>query len=217
MKGLGNNERKYFLGIANGKVTYRPAKDAEVQTFDFVEGRITGISRRDATINGKPMKFYEFSIENGGEKYVLSLLMDSSVARGIILPLASVQNFAGLSFRISPWLKDAYTNVSVYANGQKLNWGIDPKDLPPIKTVQVGLKEYTDDTERIQLIESLVDQINERITATANDVDYDQYPADGNVGDQYYDDGLHNGTGPAGPGEPAPGGPGPDYGPGTRM
>ena len=212
MKGLGNNERRFFLGIANGKVTYRPAKDAEVQNFDYVEGRITGISRRDATINGQAMKFYEFGIENGGEKYVLSVLMDSSVARGIILPLASVQDFAGLSFRISPWLKDAYTNVSVYANGQKLNWGIDPKDLPPVEKVTVGMKEYTDDTKRIQLVESLVDQINERIAASGSgEVDYTQFPGDsaGNEGAGVYDDGLTNGKGPAGPG--------PDYGPGVHV
>jgi len=214
MKGLGNNERRFFLGIANGKVTYRPAKDAEVQNFDFVEGRITGISRRDATINDHAMKFYEIGIENGGEKYVLSVLMDSSVARGIILPLASVKNFAGLTFKISPWLKDAYTNVSVYVKtpdgkSEKLNWGIDPKDLPPVEKVTVGLKEYTDDTKRIQLVESLVDQINECIAASGSgEVDYSQFPGDGagEQGEGVYDDGLSNGQGP-----------GPDYGPGVHV
>ena len=206
MQGLGNRERKFFLGIAEGKITYRPNKDSEKTTYDFVEGRITGISRRDATINDKNIKFYEIGIENGGNNFVLSVPMDGSVARGIILQLASVQNFAGTTVRISPWLKDTYTNVSVYANGQKLNWAIDPKDLPPVKMVVVGNKEYPDDSERMALVEKLVSEIVERIAAEsvegAGVVDYEEPAPAGPV----YNDGLDNGQGPM-----------PDYGPGVHV
>ena len=163
MQGLGNNEKKKYLGIAQGKVTYRPCKDAERQLFDFVEGKVKQILRRDATVNGQPMKFYDFIIFDGEENLALSVPMDSSAARGIILPLAGIQDFAGVAVRISPWLKDTYTNVSVYVNGQRLNWGVEPKELPPIEKVTVGAKEYVDDSKRMAFIDGLVDAINLRI------------------------------------------------------
>lgn len=197
MNGLGNNERKLFLGIAKGKITYRPSRDAERQEYDYVEGRIKGITRRDANINGENIKFYEITIENGSNSFVLSVPQDGSVARGIILSLAGIKNFSGVTVRISPWMKETYTNVSVYANGQKAGWAIDPKDLPPIKKVVVGRKEYIDDSERVELVEKLVDEINARIAqepATPGNpiVDYDQEP--NQEVEPLYNDGLNNGS-----------------------
>lgn len=188
MNGLGNRERKLFLGIAQGKVTYRAGRDAEVQTFDYVEGIIKGITRRDATINDKDIKFYEIAIQNGSNNFVLSVPMDGSVARGIILSLASIQNFGGLVVRISPWIKETFTNVSVYANGEKVNWAIDPSQLPPLKKVTVGRKEFIDDTDRVAFVEGLVDEINARIaSAPAGSA----APVEGAA--PVYDDGLSNG------------------------
>ena len=183
MTGLGNNERKIYLGIANGKITYRPGRDMERQLFDFVEGKMREIRRRDATINNAPVKFYDFIIENGADTYALSVPVDSGIARGIILPLMSVGNFSDTMIRVSPWLKDTYTNVSVYANGQKLNWGIDPKELPPVEKVPVGNKEYVDDSKRVNFVEGLVDTINERLraasSAQAGTVDVERVPRTG--------------------------------------
>jgi len=163
MQGLGNNERKVFLGIAQGKITYRASRDAEKQEFDYVEGQLKDILRRNARINDKDMRFYDFIIENGSETFALSVLMESGIARGIILPLMSINDFSGLTIRISPWLKDTYTNVSVYANGARLNWGIDPKALPPVKEIKAGTKTFVDDSDRVSFIDGLVDVINERI------------------------------------------------------
>ena len=182
MQGLGNNERKRYLGVAQGKITYRPGRDAERRSFDFVEGEVKDILRRDATINGQAMKFYDFILFDGEDNLALSVPMDSSVARGIILPLAGIQNFAGVTVRIRPWLKDTYTNVSVYVKAidgslERLDWGIDPKALPPIEKVTVGAKEYIDDFKRIAFIDGLVDTINLRIKqapAPANAVDYER-------------------------------------------
>jgi len=201
MTGLGNNERKIFLGIAQGKITYRAGRDAEKQEFDFVEGRIKGITRRDAHINDKDIKFYEIAIENGNNKFILSVPMDGSVARGIILSLAGIQNFSETTVKISPWLKDTYTNVSVYANGEKAGWVIDPKELPPVKEIKAGTKTFYDDSERVDLVEKMVDSINERIatepaSSNAPMVDYDQYPGQGGV----VNDGLDNGSGGGFPG-----------------
>lgn len=180
MTGLGNNDRKIYLGVANGKITYRPGRDMERQMYDFVEGRMREIRRRDATINNAPVKFYDFIIENGADTYALSVPVDSSIARGIILPLMSIGNFSDTTIRISPWLKDQYTNVSVYANGQRLNWGVDPKALPAVERVTVGGKEYVDDSKRINFVEGLVDAVNERLrsasSAQAGMVDVERVP-----------------------------------------
>jgi len=205
--GLGNNERKIFLGIYMGKITCRSSRDAERETYDFVEGVLTGITRRDANIKNKDISFYDFAIENRGDKYVLSVPMDGSVARGIILPLANIPTFSGVPIRISPWIKNDHTNISVYAHGQKVNWVIEPKDLPPLeKVITKAGKEIIDDSDRMNFIDGLVDQINDRLAAEANAsptptpvVDYEETPAP--APDGYYNDGLSNGCEPAyGPG-----------------
>lgn len=186
MQGLGNNERKCFLGIAQGKITYRPGRDAERQLFDFVEGTVKEILRRDATINGEPIKFYDFIIQNGSDTYALSVPINSGPARDIVLRLASIENFSGQTIRFSPWLKDTYTNVALYANGKKLDWGVDPKALPPINRVKVGRKEVIDDSERVDFIEGLVDTINTRLRQAtyvpSAPVDYERVPEEGAAG-----------------------------------
>ena len=199
--GLGNNERKIFLGIYMGKITCRSSRDAERETYDFVEGELTGITRHDANINGKDISFYDFAIKNRGDKYVLSVPMDGSVARGIILPLANIPTFSGVLLRISPWLKNDYTNISVYAHGQKVNWVVEPKELPALEEVVTkGGKKFVDDSARMDFINDLVDQINKRLAAEANAspspapvVDYEEPQAPTSGG--YFDDGLSNGRG----------------------
>ena len=164
LPGLTNNERKAFLGIKLGKITYRPGKDAEPETYDNLSGVLKSITKREATINDTSMLFYDFIMENSGKIFDLSIPVGSGVARSIILSLASIKDFNGQTIRISPYLKDGkYTNVSVYSNGERQHWVCEPNEVPAVKKINTGSKELTDDSDRIAFVESWVNVINERL------------------------------------------------------
>lgn len=168
---LGNNQKKNFLSISNGKINYRPGGGAAVQEFDYVEGQIKEIRRRIATINGADTPMYEFVIIDGSETYCLSAGVSSIVAQNIINALATVENFGGKVIKISPWLKTkdgkTHTNVSVYANGNKLEWFKAISEFAPLQNVKVGSKLVIDDSDRIAQFEQLVEMINRRLAATS--------------------------------------------------
>lgn len=171
---LGNTERKTFLGISNGKVTYRPGQGQNVQTFGFVEGGLRRIERREATINGKKYPMYEFILVDGDETYDLSLGVSSSPAQHLINALATLEDPAACIIRISPWVKTRndtqYTNVSVYADGKKLDWHLKPEQIPQLVDVRIGSNVVKDDSERVAMFEKLVDMINGRLSAAAPQV-----------------------------------------------
>lgn len=164
LPGLSNNERKFFLGIKEGKITYRPGNNEEPEKYDNFDGILKNITKREANINGSPVMFYDFLFENSGQGYILSVPMSSGVARNIILSLANIQNFVNSIIRISPYLSkrdSKYTNVAVYCNGQNVKWVTDK--LPAIKDVVVGSKVIKDDSELVAFIETQVGVINDRL------------------------------------------------------
>ena len=161
LTGLSNNERRYFLGISKGKIVYRPGKDAEPEYYDNFQGVVKSITKREALINEKPMLYYDIQMTAGDLLYVLSVPLASSVARSIILSLANIENIKGAIIKISPWKKDEYTNVSVYHKDQRVSWVVN--GIPPLKEIIYKKTRILDDTERVNLVDSYVTLINERL------------------------------------------------------
>ena len=188
-QGLSNNKRRTFLGIANGKITYKPNKDAEPQQYENLDGILTGITTRDANVNNTQMKFYDLAIVDGnGEEAILSVVAEGGVARGLILALANVKDFS-LPIRIHTYAGDSqgktYTNTIVYQNGVKVPWIIEMKDLPkglPLMDAKGrpfysnGVQQY-DYSERNEKIEEYVNLINSRCVKKSEEenpeVDFD--------------------------------------------
>lgn len=167
LPGLSNNERKFFLGISNGKITYKPV-NGETEYYDSFQGTLKSIIKREATINGKPAIFYDFIMENSGHVYNLSVPFASGVARNIVLSVASVEDIKDKMVKIAPYTKGDYTNIVVYVNGEKTSWIIGPDQIPPVKKVVIGTKEIDDDSERIAMVESYVNLINQRLQRVAD-------------------------------------------------
>lgn len=137
MKGLGNFDKKIYLSIKNGKVVYRPSKDAAEEEYSFVEGYLKGINSHEMIANGRKVECCDFIIENSGETYTLSTALAGGVTRGILFCLPSITDLGGSLLRIVPYKKVSptgteFTNIVVYANNQKVGWaeGIDPHASP---------------------------------------------------------------------------------------
>lgn len=141
---LGHREQKHYLNIARGKIVRRSDKGTE--TFDFVEGLLLGISKRDREFNGEkvPYWYLDLSDPRSGEVYTLGVRASSGVWRSIILSLGSLGNPASKPIRIEPYKVGGFDRVSVYTGEDRLPW---LQDLPPVE-------------ERDQVFESIVNNLN---------------------------------------------------------
>lgn len=164
LPGLGVSERSVFLNIKNSKILYKPSKEEEVY-YNFVAGKLTKIVERSQEINGKTIVFYDFLIENSGVKYKLSTIKDSNNSRSIINSLLSVENLAIAEIKISPYEnKNGFTNISVYANGQKTDWCVASEQLPKIEEVKLKNGNVVRDSgELVATFERFVDELNARL------------------------------------------------------
>jgi len=178
--GLSNSTRKTYLGIANGRITHKPGRDMEPQTYEQVDGTIKGIERRDAEINGSKMKIYDINlVDNQGEVAVLSVIADGGVARGLVMALVNIPDM-GKPVRIRAYSQDrngrAYTSTVVYQNGEKVPWIKPMNELPKGEAVMVNGKPFVlngvaqyDYSARNAEIDGYVDAINEACLKVSND------------------------------------------------
>lgn len=165
LPGLIKNEKKYLLGINkdNAKIVYKPIT-GEKEYYDSFEGILKNIIKRETTINNKPAIYYDLIMENSGNIYNFSVTYNGSPARSIILSIASVEDIKGKYIKISPYLsKNGYLNVSVYINGERSSWVVPKEQIPPVKKVVYGSKEIDDDSDRIAMVDSYVNLINQRL------------------------------------------------------
>ena len=132
---LGNTQRNTLLHISkNHKIAYNPGDGATIQEYDFVEGQFVGIREHKAAANGRDNYYYDILLRDDTEVYDLSVGKDGSVARSIINTLATLDNFQNVVITIRPYPKTTtdgkvFTNVAMRANGEKMSWLLDAKDL----------------------------------------------------------------------------------------
>lgn len=164
LPGLGVSERSIFLNIKNSKILYKPSKEEEV-FYNYIAGRLTKIAERTQDINGKTIVFYDFLLENSGVRYKLSTIKDSNNSRSIINSLMGVENLAIAEIKIAPYEnKNGFTNIAVYANGQKADWFVESKDLPKIEEVKLRNGNVVHDSgELVAYFEKFVKELNSRL------------------------------------------------------
>lgn len=161
---LGNNTdntKRVYLSIGNGKVTRGSGNEKE--SFSFVEGIIAAIYSKRSTFGSEVVTRWFIELRDGEELYSICLPYSSGVFKSIILSLASDTELSAYSpVRIEPYLgRNGYTKVVVYSNGTKQDWVT--KQLPPTETVEVGGKLIKDDSKQMQLINTLVEVIRQRL------------------------------------------------------
>ena len=167
----GESSRRVFVGIKEGQLVVRdPETNADV-FFRDITGRLLKIDNHKASFaDNAEIEFFDLVMINEGVTYVLSIRKDSSASRQIINCLSSVKDFAN-NVIIAPWKtretadKKSYVNVSVYEgvrdDSHKLKWAVE--QLPKLKVVTVGRKEFYDNSELLDALEKMVGEINARI------------------------------------------------------
>lgn len=159
--GKYQQDNKIWLSIYNGKI--ERSENGNKTLYSYVEGRLLGIYTKERTYNGERVTKWFIDLQGEeGEVYSISLPYSSGSLKSIVLALASDEALTSQSnVRIEPYLKGNYTSIVVWSDGVKLDWVV--RELPEVETIQVGGRSYKDDTKRMQVITSYVEQINQRL------------------------------------------------------
>lgn len=156
-----NNTPRTYLVVSKGKIE-KYEKDKERTQYDYIEGTIDGIYSRERTFRGERVTYWYIDIRDKKNLYSMGFPYGSGTFKSIILSLASVKELNKRTpIRIETYLKNQYTNVVVWADGNKLDWAT--KELPPIEEMNVGDRTIRDDSKRMQFISSLVTTINRNL------------------------------------------------------
>ena len=153
---LGKTEKRVYLNISGGKIVKRT--DRGLETFDYVEGELEKIYKRDREFKGERVPYWYLDLRDSktGELYSLGINASSGVWRGIILSLGSCDNFL-LPIRIVPYKKGEFDRVSVYSGEERLDW---VEGVPPVEELSYAGNKFKSVVKREEFISGLVQRIN---------------------------------------------------------
>jgi hypothetical protein len=157
---LGVKQNKIYLNIKEGKISHK-SQTGEESLYDYVEGSLVGISKRDREFKGETVVYWYIDLlGETGELYSLSIHYSSGVAKAILNSLASVDVLGKI--RIETYQSGDFTKTIVYNNGERLNWKYP--ELPPIEDLRIGDKIIKDDSKRMilfnEIAQDLVNKVN---------------------------------------------------------
>lgn len=150
--------RTIRFDIRKGKFAQWMGPDQQRREYDFVQGYLTGISLQKRETAGGEMTYLDLHFVSGGVRFDVSAIASSSVAAELISKLVNIRNTRS-SIRIDVWMKEQYTNCTVYENGEKLPF----RALPKVERKQRGFSASFDTSLRDEAVMKMIDELNGRI------------------------------------------------------
>ena len=100
------------IDIRRGHFCHWLGRDVNPKEYDYVQGRLTGITlRKRETPNGETT-FMDLRFLCGDTRFEVSALASSSISAELVSKLANIQDPASI-IRIDVWPKGNYTNCIV--------------------------------------------------------------------------------------------------------
>lgn len=144
--------------IRQGKFAQWMGLGQKPREYDYVQGRLTGISLRKHELPSGEMTYMDIHFRNGDTRFDVSALASGSVVAELLSKLVNVRDLRSM-VRIDMWAKERYTNSSVYENGEKLPFRL----LPKVEKRQRGFSASYDTSERDAAVMAMIDELNARI------------------------------------------------------
>ena len=158
--------KKVYLRITNGSIINK-TKDGQTLSYSAISGALRRIELKEHEFENKKFRNWHVILSDtqSGEEYDISVGRTSGAFKGIIRSLVTEQGLANLDdITIEAYLsKTGYTNASVSAGGQRLQWTDEP--MPERALVRVGDNEMVDDTAQMNWIQTLVDRVNAKLSS----------------------------------------------------
>lgn len=147
-----------FLNVKSGKLTtYNSSEE-----LDQVTGLLGKITQKEREFNGEKVIYWYLRIRSEKANYIIGFPYSSGVFKSIILSLAGDEVFNAVSkITIRVYEKDGKSKAIVLDGDKKLDW--IKRELPPLQEVKVGSRVIKDDTERMNFITELVNEINTKV------------------------------------------------------
>lgn len=164
---LKNFRPKKWLSFTNdGRIRHRRGSSRDDEYYKVIEGYLVDVELVEDTYEDEVNMKYRFIFEDeqNGELGILETSEGASAARGILTSLMSLDGPVEWVL-LSPYRKktedgNEYTNVYFEHNEEKVDWLEEILDnIPPVKMVPVGDKEYKDDSKRRQYYRSILNRL----------------------------------------------------------
>ena len=142
--------KKVYLRITNGSIINK-TKDGQTLSYSAISGALRRIELKEHEFENKKFRNWHVILSDtqSGEEYDISVGRTSGAFKGIIRSLVTEQGLANLDdITIEAYLsKTGYTNASVSAGGQRLQWTDEP--MPERALVRVAMAAYGKSVEDV--------------------------------------------------------------------
>ena len=158
---LGNIKKTTYVSVKDGRLVTKDKAGLEA-AHDYLEGALVDIATRTKEFGREKVTSYliEFHDE-AGDRLILSVGEKSGVARSVLNSLASASGTLD-KVRIVTYVKEGYSKVVVYNNGERLTWKYP--EIPPVEERVVDGVALKDDSKRILFFRALSDSIKAKAT-----------------------------------------------------
>lgn len=173
---LGNSNSAIYLSVSDGKIvrrfkeptaqskprTNKMGNTVHEETYDYVEGMITGITVRDSDYG----KFWCVNIQDGADAYILQFQYSGGNANSFLksIPNADLRK----PIRIRPAVEidgdKKRSKLFLVQDDKALRWfwtKDNPGKMPSLKKIKIKGVEQWDDSDMMEYLEAYV---NEHIT-----------------------------------------------------
>lgn len=168
---LGNSNSAIYLSVSDGKIVRRfkePTAQSKARTnkmgntvheesYDYVEGMITGISVRDSDYG----KFWCVNIQDGSDAYILQFQYSGGNANSFLksIPNADLRK----PIRIRPAVEidgdKKRSKLFLVQDDKALRWfwtKDNPGKMPSLKKIKIKGVEQWDDSDMMEYLEAYV-------------------------------------------------------------
>ena len=168
---LGNSNSAIYLSVSDGKIVRRfkePTAQSKARTnkmgntvheesYDYVEGMITGITVRDSDYG----KFWCVNIQDGADAYILQFQYSGGNANSFLksIPNADLRK----PIRIRPAVEidgdKKRSKLFLVQDDKALRWfwtKENPGQMPNLKKIKIKGVEQWDDSDMMEFLESYV-------------------------------------------------------------
>lgn len=168
---LGNKSSAIYLSVSDGKIVRRfkePTAQSKARTnkmgntvheesYDYVEGMITGISVRDSDYG----KFWCVNIQDGADSYILQFQYSGGNANSFLksIPNADLRK----PIRIRPAVEidgdKKRSKLFLVQDDKALRWfwtKDNPGNMPNLKKIKIKGVEQWDDSDMMEYLEAYV-------------------------------------------------------------
>jgi hypothetical protein len=154
------------------------------QFVDGISGNIVKIEKTEGDFEGQPVPRLSITVQDGEERYVLSVSRYANYGRGLINKLHNVNLNKKVEIGVftSQFDGKTYVHATIKQSDKNVAAKWTKEEIPAVKTVKVGKKDVMDSQARDDWFDAKLDELitdmKEKPAPTAYDEVFEEETAD---------------------------------------